>query len=55
MNDNDEKRVQNLFKTFQKDSKSVFYANTKISKNLLKKLNKSSYQKIRCSMNFIRN
>ena len=45
MNNNDEKRVQNLFKTLQKDSKSVLYANTKLSKNLLKKLNKSTYQK----------
>ena len=41
------KRIQNLFKTLQKDSKSVFYANAKISKNLLKKLNKSTYQKDR--------
>ena len=45
MNDDDGKRIQNLFKTLQKDSKSVFYANTNISKNVLKKLKKSTYQK----------
>ena len=37
MNSDDEKRIQNLFKTLQKDSKSVFYANATISKKLLKK------------------
>ena len=47
MNTDDEKRIQNLFKTLQKDSKSALYANTSISKNLLKKINKSSYQKDR--------
>ena len=47
MNTDDEKRIQNLFKTLQKDSKSALYANTSISKNLLRKINKSSYQKDR--------
>ena len=47
MNTDDEKRIQNLFKTLQKDSKSALYANTTISKNLLKKINKSTYQKDR--------
>ena len=47
MNTDDEKRIQNLFKTLQKDSKSALYANTTISKNLLKKINKSTYQKYR--------
>ena len=42
MND-DEKRIQNLFKTLQKDSKSVFYASTNLSNNLLKKLKKKRY------------
>ena len=37
MNSDDEKHIQNLFKTLQKDSKSVFYANATISKKLLKK------------------
>ena len=46
MND-DDKRIQNLFKTLQKDSKSVFYASSNISNNLLKKLKKSQYQKDR--------
>ena len=36
MNTDDEKRIQNLFKTLQKDFKSALYANTTISKNLLK-------------------
>ena len=47
MNTDDEKRIQNLFKTLQKDSKSALYANTTISKNLLKIINKSTYQKDR--------
>ena len=47
MNTDDEKRIENLFKTLQKDSKSVLYAKTTISKNLLKKINKSTYQKDR--------
>ena len=47
MNDDDEKRIQNLFKTLQKDSKSVFYATAKLSRNLLRKLKKSTYQKDR--------
>ena len=41
----DETRIQNLFKTLQKDSRSVFYTSTNISNNLLKKLKKSQYQK----------
>ena len=44
MND-DEKRIQNLFKTLQKDSRSAFYSSTNLSNNLLKKLKKSRYQK----------
>ena len=46
-NDNDKKRIQNLFSTLQNDSKSVFYLNTSITKKLLKKLDKSPYQKDR--------
>ena len=48
MNDeNDKKRIQNLFSTLQNDSKSVFYLNSTITKKLLKKLDKSPYQKDR--------
>ena len=47
MNSDDEKRIQNLFKALQKDSKSVFYTNSTISKKLLKKISKSAYQKDR--------
>ena len=50
MNDDDKKRIQNLFKTLQKDSKIVFYASTKY--NLLKKLQKSAYQKDRVFTEF---
>ena len=46
MND-DDKRIQNLFKTLPKDSKSVFYASTNLLNNVLKKLKKSQYQKDR--------
>ena len=46
-NDNDKKRIQNLFSTLQNDLKSVFYLNSSITKKLLKKLDKSPYQKDR--------
>ena len=46
-NDNNKKRIQNLFSTLQNDSKSVFYLNSTITKKLLKKLDKSPYQKDR--------
>ena len=42
-NENDKKRIQNLFTALQNDSKSVFYANPIITKKLLKKLEKSPY------------
>ena len=45
--DNDKKCIQNLFSTLQNDSKSVFYLNSSITKKLLKKLDKSPYQKDR--------
>ena len=45
--DNDKKRIQNLFSTLQNDSKSVFYLNSSITKKLLTKLDKSPYQKDR--------
>ena len=45
--DNDKKRIQNLFSTLQNDSKSVFYLNSSITKKLLKKLDKSPHQKDR--------
>ena len=40
MND-DDKRIQNLFETLQKDSKSVFCASANLSNNPLTKLRKS--------------
>ena len=46
-NDNDRKRIQNLFSALQNDSKSVFYLSSTITKKLLKKLDKSPYQKDR--------
>ena len=46
-NDNDKKRIQNLFSALQNDTKSVFYLNSTITKKLLKKLDKSPYQKDR--------
>ena len=45
--DNDKKRIQNLFSALQNDSKSVFSLNSTITKKLLKKLDKSPYQKDR--------
>ena len=46
-NGNDKKRIQNLLNALQNDSKSVFYASPTITKKLLKKLDKSPYQKDR--------
>ena len=45
MSDDIDKRIQNIFRLLQKDSRSVFYASTNISNNLLKKLRKSPYEK----------
>ena len=45
MDDEKNKRVQNLFKTLQKDPKSVFYTATNITNTLLKKIKKSIYEK----------
>ena len=45
MNDLEEKRVQNLFESLQKDPESVLYANQSVTKQLLKKLSKSFYEK----------
>ena len=44
-NDNDKKHAKNLFSALQNDSKSVFYLNSTLTKKLLKKLEKSPYQK----------
>ena len=41
MNDLEEKRVQNLFKSLQKDPESALYVNQSVTKQLLKKLSKS--------------
>ena len=45
MSDDIDKRIQNIFRLLQKDSRSVFYASTNTSNNLLKKLRKSPYEK----------
>ena len=45
MSDDIDKRIQNIFRLLQKDSRSVFYASTNILNNLLKKLRKSPYEK----------
>ena len=45
MSDDIDKRIQNIFQLLQKDSRTVFYASTNISNNLLKKLRKSPYEK----------
>ena len=44
-NENDEKRIQNLFNVLQNDPKSVFYATSNLTKKTLQKLRKSCYQK----------
>ena len=45
MTDIEEKRVQNLFRSLQKDPQSVLFGNQSITKQLQKKLNKSFYEK----------
>ena len=42
---NKEKQAQNLFITLQKDPKSTFYLETSITKKILRKLSKSTYEK----------
>ena len=46
-NENDKKRIQNLFNVLQNDSRSVFYAASNLTKKTLQKLKKSQYQKDR--------
>ena len=43
--DEKNKRVQNLFISFQNDPKSVFYTTNKITKSLLKKAKMATYNK----------
>ena len=38
-------RIQNLFRNLQKDSKSVFYSVSNLSKSLLNKAKQSTYAK----------
>ena len=40
----EKKRVENLFKNLQKDSKSVFYSTGNLSKSILNKANKLVYK-----------
>ena len=51
MDDEKNTRIQNLFKTLQKDPKSAFYTVTNISNNLLKKNLKSTYEKDKVFVN----
>ena len=54
-NDNEKKRAKKLFSALQDDSKSVFYLNSTLTKKLLKKLEKSPYQKDRVFKNIYKN
>ena len=45
------KRVENLFKNFQKDRKSVFYSFGNLSKSILNEANKSVYKKDKVFVN----
>ena len=45
------KRVENLFKNFQKDRKSVFYSFGNLSKSILNESNKSVYEKDKVFVN----
>ena len=47
MNDIEEKRVQNLFRSLQKDPQSVLFGNQSVTRQLQKKLTKSFYEKDR--------
>ena len=44
-------RIQNLFKNLQKDPKSIFYAVEKLSRTILNKVRKSTYDKDKVFIN----
>ena len=44
-NEFEEKRIQNLFRTLQKDPQSVLFGNQSITRQIQKKLTKSYYEK----------
>ena len=49
------KRTRNLYKALQKDEQSVFFANEKLTKQIIKKANRSSYEKDKVSLTFYKN
>ena len=49
------KRTKNLYNLLKKDEESVFFGNDKITKQLLKKAKKSSYEKDKVFMTFYNN
>ena len=55
MKSNEEKQVKNLFKKLTNDEKSVFFSTDKITKTLLNKGRKSSYEKDKVFYNLFKN
>ena len=49
------KRTRNLYKAVQRDEESVFFANEKLTKQILKKANKSKYEKDRVFLTLYKN
>ena len=49
------KRTRNLYKALQKDEQSVFFANEKLTKQIIKKANRSTYEKDKVFLTFYKN
>ena len=42
--ENDKKRIKDLYNTLTNDANSIFYATSRITKNLIRKTKNSTYQ-----------
>ena len=49
------KRRRNLYKALQKDEQSVFFANEKLTKQIIKKANRSTYEKDKVFLTLYKN
>ena len=49
------KRTRNLYKALQKDEQSVFFANEKLTKQIIKKANRSAYEKDKVFLTLYKN
>ena len=49
------KRTRNLYKALQKDEQSIFFANEKLTKQIIKKANRSTYEKDKVFLTLYKN